>query len=160
MAVCLLLIIIGIAVLLYMKYVKNKNDQKTSGQVCREKFESLKKPISEIYQRDAHVKWGTGVRKSTISQLISMRFYYDGDRKISYLSVNLDNTGRKALYQEKGGTFRQIMLEDDEDFGRTLAVVPGLVENPVNSSIEMFNEMERQMPSLASLPYISFGFNS
>ncbi len=156
----ILLIIIGIGVLLYLGFSTKWKKDKKYEQKCLEKYENLKEQISEIYQRDAHVRWGTAIRKSTISKLISMRFYYDGDIETSYLSINLDNTGRKALYREEDGTFQQIRIEEDDDFGRTLAVVPGLSDEPSNSALTMFNEMERLMPSLASLPFISFGFNS
>ena len=98
------------------------------------------------------------MRQSTISNLISMRFYYDEVRDVSYISMNLDNSGQKALFEEKNGSFILRQEEDPDDFGRSLSVTVGLVDAPSPGAIQSFNEMERLMPSLSSLPYITFGF--
>lgn len=162
-----IIIIVGIAIMWYFSWKKNEEErirveiaERKKVEKCEQKYNSLKQEVDNVYHNNAHVKWGTMMKQSTISDLISMRFYYDEVKDVSYISMNLDNSGTKALFEEKNGSFVLKQEEDPEDFGRTMTVTVLLIDAPSPSAIQSFNEMERLMPSLSSLPNITFGFGN
>ncbi len=69
----------------------------------------------------------------------------------------------KAVYQEKNGVFKQIRGEnkegDETEEGlRLMVMVVGLSDAPNPSAINSFNDMERPMLELKSLPITSFRY--
>lgn len=134
-----------------------KTNNNTS--LCREKYADVEAEALAVLKQYYPIKFGAAVRRSTIEQLIFARFYFDERRDTAYLSVNTNGLGVKAIYQNKcnDASFSRIIIEEaDTPETSALAIGFGLIDDPTPYAIKTFNDMERPMNSLRSLPMLTF----
>lgn len=72
-----------------------------------ENYNRMKDEIIALYNMYKPEKWSSSY-KNVICDLIKYIFYYDRKLKKSYLSVSVDHSGRKVVFEEINGTFYEI----------------------------------------------------
>ena len=159
----LIIMIVAIVVLVYRSEEKTRKesaDRKWQrDQKCLQKYEALNNAIQQTYRENAEVRFGPVITVNTRKQLIAYRFYYDESSENSYLSINLDNHGCKRIFKEIDGEFYPITDAEPGD-GELLFIPVHLADDPLPTGIGItsYNDMERPMRQLSSLPSITIKY--